>query len=171
MHITYLGAINTLQWICPNYAGTQQYLDQGSDDESGHYSKTVSTILQQQRPSQWTETTTLQLVRGNINPQDITQRCAFSCWTGNGGVSVQKSMNPQWVLKYILFSVPNLHSRDRDESSPKLREGENGCRVRRSGQDDITVNHVLAERRRREKLNERFIILRTLVPFVTKVPS
>jgi len=150
-------------------SGTQQYLDQGSDDESGHYSKTVSTILQQQRPSQWTETTTLQLVRGNINPQDITQRCAFSCWTGNGGVSIQKSMNPQWVLKYILFSVPNLHSRDRDESSPKLREGENGCRVRRSGQDDITVNHVLAERRRREKLNERFIILRTLVPFVTKM--
>jgi len=68
-----------------------------------------------------------------------------------------------------LFSVPNLHSRDRDESSPKLREGENGCRVRRNGQEDITVNHVLAERRRREKLNERFIILRTLVPFVTKM--
>jgi hypothetical protein len=28
---------------------------------------------------------------------------------------------------------------------------------------------VLAERRRREKLNDRFITLRALVPFVTKV--
>jgi len=54
LHITYPDAMNTLQWICLHYPGTQQYLDQGSNDESGHYSKTVSTILQQQRPSQWT---------------------------------------------------------------------------------------------------------------------
>jgi hypothetical protein len=36
-------------------------------------------------------------------------------------------------------------------------------------QGDFSANHVLKERRRREKLNEKFIILRSLVPFMTKV--
>nr|BAC83694.1 putative intensifier [Oryza sativa Japonica Group] len=36
-------------------------------------------------------------------------------------------------------------------------------------QGDFSANHVLKERRRREKLNEKFIILRSLVPFMTKM--
>lgn len=76
----------------------------------------------------------------------------------------------QWLLKYILFSVPFLHTKYRDENSPKSRDGDAAGRFRKgTPQDELSANHVLAERRRREKLNERFIILRSLVPFVTKM--
>ncbi|KAL6208580.1 hypothetical protein ACLB2K_019529 [Fragaria x ananassa] len=77
----------------------------------------------------------------------------------------------QWLLKYILFSVPFLHTKYRDENSPKSsHDGEGSTRLRKgTSQDELSANHVLAERRRREKLNERFIILRSLVPFVTKM--
>ncbi|KAL0371322.1 UNVERIFIED_CONTAM: Basic helix-loop-helix protein A [Sesamum angustifolium] len=62
----------------------------------------------------------------------------------------------QWTLKYILFTVPLLYIKSPETSS-------------RGGGDELGPNHVLAERRRREKLNERFIVLRSLVPFVTKM--
>lgn len=79
----------------------------------------------------------------------------------------------QWLLKYILFSVPYLHSKYREENSPKPRDNGDASanRFRKGGaaQEELSANHVLAERRRREKLNERFIILRSLVPFVTKM--
>ena len=39
------------------------------------------------------------------------------------------------------------------------------------GGEETNGSHVLAERRRREKLNDRFMTLRALVPFVTKVRS
>ncbi|ONK76768.1 uncharacterized protein A4U43_C03F31930 [Asparagus officinalis] len=76
----------------------------------------------------------------------------------------------QWLLKNILFRVPNLHFKDKIGNSPRVEVGEGGNRFRKgTPQEELSANHVLAERRRREKLNERFIILRSLVPFVTKV--
>ncbi|KAG6434986.1 hypothetical protein SASPL_106633 [Salvia splendens] len=65
----------------------------------------------------------------------------------------------QWVLKYVLFTLPLLQAKPRDASA-------SACH---GPQDELSSNHVLAERRRREKLNERFVMLRSMVPFVTKM--
>lgn len=135
--------------------------------EDSHYSQTVSSILQKQA-TRWAESTSA----GHVSYS--TQSC-FTKWTNRSDVvHVQipiesSSSASQWILKYILFSVPFLHNKYRDEnSSPKSRDAASKFR-KGTPQEELSANHVLAERRRREKLNERFIILRSLVPFVTKM--
>lgn len=163
------GSVQAWSDLCHGLQSPGLQQEEANEEDSTHYSRTVSIILQQkQQPqSQWIESSTL---HNNYNPE----QCAFSTWTPNAGFLLQQKSNPnpQWMLKYILFTVTSLHSKDKDnEGSPRgIREGDNsGSRLRKNGQDELTVNHVLAERRRREKLNEKFIILRTLVPFVTKM--
>ncbi|KAI4301269.1 hypothetical protein L6164_034563 [Bauhinia variegata] len=131
--------------------------------EDTHYSQTVSTILHSQS-ARWAESPTMGC---NI----YSSQSAFAKWTTHAdhGLHLSVDATSQWLLKYILFSVPFLHTKYRDENSP--RSGDAAARLRGKGtpQDELSANHVLAERRRREKLNERFIILRSLVPFVTKM--
>lgn len=106
-----------------------------------------------------------------------SQQSAFSIWTRISNRHHPLHHLPaldgtsQRMLKYVLFTLPLLYTKCRDENSLKSRDGsDGGTRLRKSAsQDELSANHVLAERRRREKLNERFIILRSLVPFVTKV--
>nr|AGO58372.1 basic helix-loop-helix protein [Morella rubra] len=132
--------------------------------EDTHYSQTVSTILQTQ-PSRWTDASSTAYV-------PYSTQSAFVKWTTRAEHHLHVPMEgtSQWLLKYILFSVPFLHTKYRDENSPKLRDGDATTRFKKgTPQDELSANHVLAERRRREKLNERFIILRSLVPFVTKM--
>ncbi|KAJ4727493.1 Basic helix-loop-helix transcription factor [Melia azedarach] len=134
--------------------------------EDTHYSQTVSTILQKQ-PTRWTESSSAAYVI-------YSTHSAFAKWTNRSDhhPPIPVEGTSQWLLKYILFSVPFLHSKYRDENSPKSRDagGDAASRFRKGiPQDELSANHVLAERRRREKLNERFIILRSLVPFVTKM--
>ncbi|KAL6978515.1 Transcription factor bhlh42 [Sarracenia purpurea var. burkii] len=104
-----------------------------------------------------------------------SSQSAFSDWTIRSAdhhiLPISAEDTSQWVLKYILFTVPFLHAKYSDENSPRSRNAaESASRFRKgTPQDELNANHVLAERRRREKLNERFITLRSLVPFVTRM--
>lgn len=131
-----------------------------------HYSQTVSNILQNnstQSPS--------------INFITYSTHSSFTITNSTNHhfhAPPPDSATSQWLLKYILFTVPYLHTKNHDETSPQTRDTtgtDPSSRLRTKGtpQDELSANHVLAERRRREKLNERFIILRSLVPFVTKM--
>ncbi|XVF72423.1 hypothetical protein PTKIN_Ptkin12aG0120200 [Pterospermum kingtungense] len=144
-----------------------QLLDELSQEDT-HYSQTVSTILQVQgQPTRWVDS------QSTGGYAIYSTQSAFAKWTAHSDhhLHVAAEGTSQLLLKYILFTVPYLHSKYRDENSPKSRDT-NAASARfpkGTPQDEISANHVLAERRRREKLNERFIILRSLVPFVTKM--
>ncbi|GMI85782.1 TRANSPARENT TESTA 8 [Hibiscus trionum] len=152
----------------PPSTGPQPLHEQSRDHTQ--YSQTVSTILQAQ-PTRWAESPST----GFAATYSTTQS-AFSSWTTRSDQHLHSAVvegTSQWLLKYILFTVPFLHSKYRDENSPKLRDSDAATAAARfrkgTAQEELSANHVLAERRRREKLNERFVILRSLVPFVTKM--
>lgn len=140
--------------------------------EDIHYSQTVSNILQTQ-PTHWAESSSIGYITSST-------QSAFAKWSFHSDHHLPTAVDgtSQWLLKYILFTVPYLHAKNHEENSPQILDaatssggGDLATRLRSKGtvQDELSANHVLAERRRREKLNERFIILRSLVPCVTKM--
>ncbi|KAJ8453250.1 hypothetical protein Cgig2_008134 [Carnegiea gigantea] len=145
-------------------------IEEELSQEDTHYSQTVSIILQ------------LQSATAASSYLAHSPNSAFLKWTSRSDpLHLHHHAQPlegtsQWLLKYILFTVPFLHTKYDNTASPKSsllgRDASRGPRPNKVGgtpQDELSANHVLAERRRREKLNERFIVLRSLVPFVTKM--
>ena len=129
--------------------------------EDTHYSETVSNLLQNQA-ARWAQSPP------TMSRVTYSAQSAFAKWNSRADLHLHVSVDgtSQWLLKYILFNVPFLHTKN----TPTSRDaGGDGLRGKGTPQDELSANHVLAERRRREKLNERFIILRSLVPFVTKM--
>ncbi|OAY72575.1 Basic helix-loop-helix protein A [Ananas comosus] len=151
--------------ICSELQQQSSVQAQELSQEDAHYSETVTTILRHNSS------------RGDESKSNDyfvpSRQTAFAGWnsTRDHPQIVLSEGTSQWLLKTMLFRVPTLHCRYKDENSPPSIEGEGGGSRSRKGaaQEEPSANHVLAERRRREKLNERFIVLRSLVPFVTKM--
>lgn len=91
-----------------------------------------------------------------------SRESSFVGWRRDGFSRVANKGTSQKLLKKVLFEVPRMHERSRVESSKQ-----NGNS--RPEADEIDKTHVLSERKRREKLNERFMILGSLVPSGGKV--
>nr|UTU02184.1 MYC2 [Musa acuminata AAA Group] len=90
---------------------------------------------------------------------------AFSMWSCKRDHTVSSQGSSQWLLKSVLLNIGDRLCKLGDG-----RDGEGGNKLQKCAtQEEVSANHVLAERRRREKLNERFMVLRSLVPFVTKM--
>nr|CAC14865.1 transparent testa 8 [Arabidopsis thaliana] len=114
-------------------------------EEGGNYSQTVTTLLMSHPTS---------LLSDSVSTYSYIQS-SFATWRVENGKEhqqVKTAPSSQWVLKQMIFRVPFLHDNTKDKRLPR---------------EDLS--HVVAERRRREKLNEKFITLRSMVPFVTKM--
>lgn len=110
-------------------------------EEGGNYSQTVSTLLMSQSTS---------LLSDSVSTPYI--QSSFVTWRVENVKEKASSSSSQWMLKHMILRVPFLHVNTKDKRLPR---------------EELT--HVVAERRRREKLNEKFITLRSMVPFVTKM--
>ncbi|MBA0633745.1 hypothetical protein Godav_022374 [Gossypium davidsonii] len=100
---------------------------------------------------------------GNSNKES-----GFISWKMNSSVKYRKAKVeiPQKLLKKMLFEVPRMH----DKGLLKSPQGGDGVgdAVWRPEADELCKSHVLSERRRREKINERLMILKSLVPTNSK---
>lgn len=131
-------------------------LDLGDNDL--HYQGVLSTLLKSSH----------QLILGR-RFQNCNQESSFILWKKGRSRNCrkQRDANQQKLLKKILFEVPLLIKNRLLESTD-----DNGLKdiVCRPEADELATNpHVLSERSRREKLNERFVTLKSLIPSISKV--
>nr|KYP55566.1 Transcription factor TT8 [Cajanus cajan] len=120
--------------------------------EDTHYSQTVSNILQSQS-SRWPRSPP------SVGYNTFSTHSAFAKWTTRATHHFHPAVDGtnQWLLKYILFTVPYLHAKSPADSSPQgAAAADPKLRGKGTPQDELSANH-------------RFIILRSLVPFVTKM--
>ncbi|KAI4315424.1 hypothetical protein L6164_028236 [Bauhinia variegata] len=120
-----------------------------------HYQTVLSTLLKSSD----------QLIMGP-RLRNSHQESSFVSWKKEGLMGCERTREgaPQKVLKKVLFEVPRMHMDGLLESQEEndYKEG------MKPEADEIGMNHVLSERRRRAKLNERFLILRSIIPSISK---
>lgn len=128
-------------------------VDPRSDDL--HYQRVLSALLKNSD----------QLLMG-MDWQKIHQESSFVSWRKGGPMDCQwpKTETSQKLLKKILFEVPQMHLEGLHESQEE-NDYKEGMRLET---DENGMNHVMSERRRRAKLNERFLTLRSMVPSISK---
>ncbi|ONK71778.1 uncharacterized protein A4U43_C04F12290 [Asparagus officinalis] len=126
------------------------------EGDETHYERTLSVILTNSK--------------GSVSDSCFlngSQASNFTHWRRDFTIPKPTSDTPQKLLKKILVGASWIQDYLRSLKPPE----ENGIRnnVCKPEGDDTSGNHVLSERRRREKLNEKFLILRSLVPSISKV--
>lgn len=125
--------------------------------EDFHYQSVLSCLLKTSNP----------LILGP-DVQNCHQESSFVSWRKAGSVHPHKlkSGTRQKVLKKILLEVPRMHV-DGLLDSPEYNS--NKVVVGRPEADENGASHALSERKQREKLNKRFMILKSIVPSISKV--
>eukprot|EP00268_Persea_americana_P027812 TRINITY_DN27089_c0_g1_i4.p1 TRINITY_DN27089_c0_g1~~TRINITY_DN27089_c0_g1_i4.p1 ORF type:complete len:602 (+),score=135.35 TRINITY_DN27089_c0_g1_i4:441-2246(+) len=127
----------------------------GLETEDPHYTKTLSAIFRN-----------CHRLIAKTYFHNGSCESSFVVWRKDLDTEKPQASASQKMLKKILFEVVWMH----DGFSPKTLEevGSKGIVWKFEG-DDIGAKHAFSERRRREKLNEKFLILSSLVPSITKV--
>ncbi|ESQ29020.1 hypothetical protein EUTSA_v10023356mg [Eutrema salsugineum] len=118
-------------------------------DDDVHYQSVISTIFK----------TTHQLILGP-QFQNFDKRSSFTRWKRSSSAETLGEKS-QKMLKKIIFEVPLMNQKalllpDTPEDS-EFKVG------------DETANHAFSERKRREKLNDRFMTLRSIIPSISKI--
>ncbi|KAK8710611.1 hypothetical protein V6N13_145925 [Hibiscus sabdariffa] len=121
-----------------------------------HYRKVLSALLKSSH---------LLILGAHFRNSDMES--GFVSWKKDCLVTSRKEKDgtPQKLLKKILFQVPRMHDK-RWLQSPQ--DDAVGDAAWRPEANEICGNRVLLERRRRGKMNERFTILKSLVPSNSK---
>ncbi|KAJ4877124.1 Transcription factor EGL1 [Raphanus sativus] len=119
-------------------------------DDDVHYQGVISMIFK----------TTHQLVLGP-QFQNFDKLSSFTRWRRSSSSEKTLGEKSQNMLKKIISEVPRMHQKK--VLLPDTPE-DSGFKV-----GDETANHALSERKRREKLNDRFITLRSMIPSISKI--
>ncbi|CAN1762444.1 Transcription factor GLABRA 3 [Linum perenne] len=123
-----------------------------------HYQSALSSIFKTSHP----------LMLGP-HSRDHRQESSFISWKKVGLMKqTQKAVKcgtQQNMLKKVLFDIPQNHIYFYS------RTPENGTidGVLRSEADECGMNHILSEMKQRELLDQRFMVLKSIVPSVNKV--
>lgn len=140
----------------PQKCNNQKMTSVAARSDDWHYQRVLSSLLKSSDP----------LIMG-MHFQNFNQESSFCSWKQEGPVDCQRPRagTPQNLLKKVLLEVPRMHLDGLLESQEE-NDYKEGTRLET---DEIGMNHVLSERRRRAKLNERFLTLRSMVPSNSKV--
>lgn len=96
--------------------------------------------------------------------RNINKKSSFAGWKNDN--QMPKIGTAQKLLKRVLLEVPRMHGGVTHKISKENRTKNS---LWRPEVDDIDKNRVISERRRREKINERFMHLASMLPTSSKV--
>ncbi|MQM07771.1 hypothetical protein Taro_040612 [Colocasia esculenta] len=142
--------VNGLQ-ICHNMKLTP--LDPGADN--AHYTRTLSAIFR--NPAQ-----------ADVMPflPNGSHASSFEAWRKGSETADTHVCVQQKLLKKILFNVALMHG-GKTPSAPERNEAKS--KTWKPEGDAVGLSHQLSERKRREKMNKKFLILKSLLPSISKI--